>query len=212
MIRLVLAALAVACLLSPADAKSRGGCVETGSVMVPVCGTAAVKSANFLEGVRSIRVTMKRERSAVRRHKGASEGPKAVRKAPKAPSNLPIAAAYEPFHPVTDLVSRARAYMGTNPTGWRHVWCGRFMAMIAPTAASHVRNPNLAKAWLALRHTSGSVGDIAVLGRRGGGHVGVVTGFDSAGNPVIVSGNHGHRVGEGVYARGRVLAFVSSAE
>ena len=43
-----------------------------------------------------------------------------------------------------DLVSKARQYMGGNPTGWRSLWCGRFMAMIAPQAAARIRNPNLA--------------------------------------------------------------------
>lgn len=110
-----------------------------------------------------------------------------------------------------NLVAQARAYIGTNPTGWRHLWCGRFLAMIAPSVAAKVRNPNLAKAYLALPRTSGNVGDIAVLGRRGGGHVGIVSGFDSQGNPIIVSGNAGGGiVREGVYARSRVLAFVSA--
>jgi hypothetical protein len=44
-------------------------------------------------------------------------------------------------------------------------------------------------------------------GRRGG-HVGVVSGIDPNGNPIIISGNHGHRVGEGVYPRGRIYAYV----
>ena len=52
------------------------------------------------------------------------------------------------------------------------------------------------------------VGAIAVMGRRGGGHVGVVSGIDSRGNPIIVSGNHGHRVAESVYPRGRIFAYV----
>lgn len=53
----------------------------------------------------------------------------------------------------------------------------------------------------------GCVDCIAVLSRRGGAHVGVVTGYDASGNPIIVSGNHGHRVGEGVYDRRRVIAW-----
>jgi hypothetical protein len=36
----------------------------------------------------------------------------------------------------------------------------------------------------------------------------VVSGIDPHGNPVIISGNHGHRVGEAVYARARVIAYV----
>lgn len=41
-----------------------------------------------------------------------------------------------------------------------------------------------------------------------GGHVGVVSGIDKSGNPIIISGNHGHRVGEAAYPRGRVIAYV----
>jgi uncharacterized protein (TIGR02594 family) len=110
----------------------------------------------------------------------------------------------------SDLVSAARRYMGTNPTGWAHRWCGRFMAMIAPQAARRVGNPNLAMNWRRLPKISPQVGAIAVLRRRGGGHVGVVSGFDGRGNPIIVSGNHNRRVGEGVYPRGRVVAWVSA--
>lgn len=48
----------------PATASTRGvqrGCVETGDLMRPACGSAA---SGFLSGVRSIRVTMHRERRA----------------------------------------------------------------------------------------------------------------------------------------------------
>jgi uncharacterized protein (TIGR02594 family) len=53
------------------------------------------------------------------------------------------------------------------------------------------------------------VGAIAVMRRgRGGGHVGIVSGVDARGNPIIVSGNHGRRVAEAVYPRGRIHAYV----
>ena len=52
------------------------------------------------------------------------------------------------------------------------------------------------------------VGAIAVMGRHGGGHVGVVSGIDGNGNPIIVSGNHNHTVAELVYPRGRITAYV----
>lgn len=108
------------------------------------------------------------------------------------------------------LVGEARRYMGTNPTGRGRLWCGAFMAMIAPSAAKKVSNPNMARAYLELPHVSAQVGAIAVLGRgRRGGHVGVVSGFDPNGNPIIVSGNHGHLVGEGTYPKGRVIAYVA---
>lgn len=107
------------------------------------------------------------------------------------------------------LVDKARGYIGTNPTGWSSLWCGRFMAMIAPDAAARVRNPNMARDWLALQHVSVQVGAIAVLRRGRGGHVGVVTAIDANGNPTVVSGNHNRVVGEGTYPKGRVIAYVS---
>ena len=39
------------------------------------------------------------------------------------------------------------------------------------------------------------VGAIAVMGRRGGGHVGIISGIDANGNPIMVSGNNRNRVG-----------------
>ena len=52
------------------------------------------------------------------------------------------------------------------------------------------------------------MGAIAVMGRRGGGHVGVVSGVDPNGNPIVVSGNHNHTVAESVYPAGRISAYV----
>lgn len=82
------------------------------------------------------------------------------------------------------------------------------MAMVAPGAAAKVRNPALARSWASLPHTSASVGSIAVMARRGGGHVGIVSGFDRAGNPIIVSGNNRGAVREGTYPASRVIAYV----
>ena len=60
------------------------------------------------------------------------------------------------------------------------------------------------------RRVSGpQVGAIAVMSRgRGGGHVGVVSGIDGKGNPIVVSGNHSRRVAESVYSRSRIYAYV----
>jgi uncharacterized protein (TIGR02594 family) len=53
------------------------------------------------------------------------------------------------------------------------------------------------------------VGAIAVMNRgKSGGHVGIVSGFDKDGDPIIVSGNHSRRVAESVYARSRIVAYV----
>jgi uncharacterized protein (TIGR02594 family) len=52
------------------------------------------------------------------------------------------------------------------------------------------------------------IGAIAVMGRRGGGHVGIISGIDTQGNPIMISGNNGNRVREAPIARGRIYAYV----
>lgn len=117
---------------------------------------------------------------------------------------------YPTFSGMGTLVARARAYMGTNPTGWSRLWCGKFMEMIAPSAAARISNPALARNWIAAGpRVPCSTGTVAVLGRgRRGGHVGVVSGVDANGNLMIVSGNHNRTVGEGLYSRSRVIGCV----
>lgn len=69
----------------------------------------------------------------------------------------------------------------------------------------HRGGGNLAKAYASYgtRVSGPQVGAIAVMGRRGGGHVGVVSGVDPNSNPIVVSGNH-----EFVYPAGRISAYV----
>jgi uncharacterized protein (TIGR02594 family) len=107
------------------------------------------------------------------------------------------------------LVSEARKYIGTNPTGRRSLWCGAFMDMVL-RRTGHEGGGNLAKAYAhyGTQVQGPEVGAIAVMNRRGGGHVGVVSGIDPNGNPIIVSGNHNHTVAEAVYPRGRIVAYV----
>jgi uncharacterized protein (TIGR02594 family) len=107
-----------------------------------------------------------------------------------------------------DLVSRARAHLGQTAAQVgvrRNLWCGAFLNKIAGGGTGS----DLAKSWLAKPRTGPRVGAIAVMGRGRGGHVGVVSGFDGAGNPIIISGNHNRRVGESVYPKGRVIAYVA---
>lgn len=117
----------------------------------------------------------------------------------------------KPHFPSTDtsLLAKARRYIGTNPTGWRNLWCGRFLAMIAPNLARKIDNPNWARDWATLRHVKPSIGTIVVLRRGHGGHVGIVSGFDKHGNPRVVSGNHNRRVAESIYPKSHVIAYVS---
>ena len=107
------------------------------------------------------------------------------------------------------LVTEARKYIGTNPTGRGSLWCGAFMDMVLKRTG-HQGGGNLAwgYAHYGTRVSGPQVGAIAVMGRRGGGHVGVVSGIDANGNPIIVSGNHNHTVAESVYPRSRIAAYV----
>jgi uncharacterized protein (TIGR02594 family) len=111
------------------------------------------------------------------------------------------------------LVNIAQSQLGNGAIyGRRSLWCGRFMNWTLAHAGYRGTGSDLAQSFLRLPHTSPHVGAIAVFSRGGrSGHVGIVAGFDARGNPIIISGNHGHRVGRGVYPRRRVLAYVSPA-
>src|SRR4029079_14251939 len=80
--------------------------------------------------------------------------------------------------------------------------------MRATARASAVRMLAQSRPWAAARGGRPHVGAIAVMGRRGGGHVGVVSGVDPNGNPIVVSGNHNRTVAESVYPAGRISAYV----
>ena len=110
------------------------------------------------------------------------------------------------------LVTEARKYIGTNPTGRGSLWCGAFMDFVLKRTG-HSGGGNLASAYAhyGKRVSGPQVGAIAVMGRHGGGHVGVVSGIDANGNPIIVSGNHNHTVAESVYPRSRIAAYVMPA-
>jgi len=110
----------------------------------------------------------------------------------------------------SNVVAEARRYLGGNPTGRARLWCARFMNMVLQHTGHRGTGSDMARSFASYGHrVSGpQVGAIAVMGRRGGGHVGVVSGIDASGNPIVVSGNHGHRVAEAVYPRGRIYAYV----
>jgi uncharacterized protein (TIGR02594 family) len=113
------------------------------------------------------------------------------------------------------LVSEARKYMGTNPTDRKRLWCATFMNMVLAKAGYRGTNSDAAKSFAQYgrRISEPRVGAIAVLTRgKRGGHVGVVSGIDAGGNPIIISGNHNKRVGESVYPRSRVIAYVMPSE
>jgi uncharacterized protein (TIGR02594 family) len=111
----------------------------------------------------------------------------------------------------SNVVSEARRYIGGNPTGRGRLWCARFMNMVLQRSGHQGTGSDMARSFSSYgqRISGPQVGAIAVMSRgRRGGHVGVVSGIDASGNPIIVSGNHGNRVAESVYSRGRIYAYV----
>src|ERR1700679_1558508 len=110
----------------------------------------------------------------------------------------------------SDVVAEARRYIGGNPTSRGSLWCARFMNMVLTRSGHHGTGSDMASSFASYgqRISGPQIGAIAVMGRRGGGHVGVVSAIDAAGNPILVSGNNGNRVREASYPRGRIYAYV----
>lgn len=108
------------------------------------------------------------------------------------------------------LVSEARRYVGGNPTGRGSLWCARFMNMVLQHTGHQGTGSDMASSFAryGTRVSGPQVGAIAVMGRRGGGHVGIITGVDAQGNPIMISGNNGNRVREAPISRGRIYAYV----
>ena len=110
----------------------------------------------------------------------------------------------------SSLVMEARHYLGGNPTSRGSLWCARFMNMVLQRTGHRGTGSDMANSFAHYGHrVSGpEVGAIAVMGRRGGGHVGIITGIDAHGNPIMISGNNGNRVREAPISRGRIYAYV----
>ena len=108
-------------------------------------------------------------------------------------------------------IATARQYIGTNPTSMARLWCGNFMRLVSRQATGQdFRDGNLARNWARVgTPASGpAVGVIAIYSRgKTGGHVGIITGFDARGRPILLSGNSaGRRVAEHAYPR-RAIAY-----
>lgn len=90
----------------------------------------------------------------------------------------------------------------------RSLWCADFVNMIERRLGRSGTGSRAAASFASYgRRLSGpQVGAIAVMHRRGGGHVGIVTGTVPEG-VVIISGNHLGAVREAVYPRNRPYAY-----
>jgi uncharacterized protein (TIGR02594 family) len=108
------------------------------------------------------------------------------------------------------IVSEARRYLGGNPTSRGSLWCARFMNLVLQRTGYKGTGSDMAASFAhyGQRLSGPQVGAIAVMGRRGGGHVGIITGIDASGNPIMISGNNGNRVREAPISRGRIYAYV----
>jgi uncharacterized protein (TIGR02594 family) len=110
----------------------------------------------------------------------------------------------------SDLVSEARRYLGENPTSRASLWCARFMNMVLARTGHRGTGSDMASSFASYGHRvpGPEVGAIAVMSRRGGGHVGIITGTDASGNPIMISGNNRNRVREAPISRSRIYAYV----
>lgn len=111
----------------------------------------------------------------------------------------------------SSLVSEARRHLGGNPTGRGSLWCARFMNMVLQHTGHQGTGSDMASSFAryGTRVSGPQVGAIAVMSRgRRGGHVGIITGIDAQGNPIMISGNNGNRVRETPVSRGRIYAYV----
>lgn len=105
-------------------------------------------------------------------------------------------------------VSKARRYIGMNARqiGLHRttLWCSAFLRYVV---GSPPGVDDRAMSWLSQPRTTARIGAIAVVQSRRK-HVGVVSGFDANGNPILISGNHNNRVVEAAYPRRSVIAYV----
>ena len=181
-----------------------GGCIVLVALSIPAYSLPASKQATHIKPP----LPMAKPKQAAQRPV-AAPAPRA-RSAPVEQVSLSANMA-KPALGWPALVVEARKYMGTNPTARSRLWCATFMNMVLAKVGYAGTNSDAAKsfAYYGRRISEPRVGAIAVLTRgKNGGHVGVVSGIDSSGNPIIISGNHNKRVGEAIYARSRVIAYV----
>jgi uncharacterized protein (TIGR02594 family) len=110
----------------------------------------------------------------------------------------------------SSLVAEARHYIGGNPTSRASLWCARFMNMVLQHEGYRGTGSDMARSFASYgqRVSGPQIGAIAVMSRRGGGHVGIISGIDAQGNPIMISGNNGNRVREAPVSRARIYAYV----
>jgi uncharacterized protein (TIGR02594 family) len=181
-----------------------GGIAITGSAGTVMSGNGGMAMSGNAGMVTSGEVTRRASRRTMRRGGGMAINANDGGAANSATSS-------GGFGGGSGLVSEARRYVGGNPTGRGSLWCARFMNMVLEKTGHRGTGSDMANSFAhyGTRVSGPQVGAIAVMSRGGrGGHVGIITGVDAQGNPIMISGNNGNRVREAPVSRGRIYAYV----
>ena len=103
------------------------------------------------------------------------------------------------------LLEVAERYIGSHRfTPFRRPWCADAIGAWLHQAGYSSTGDGRAISYAHYgRATTPHIGAIAVMPH----HVGVVVGFSKDRGPILVSGNHRHRVGVGVYSAHRIIAY-----
>ncbi len=105
----------------------------------------------------------------------------------------------------TAPIAVARRYLGGNPIGWAHVWCGAFMRLVMRTAGyPDLPSGDLAAAWARYGRPSAPQPGAVVVWPH---HVGLITAVHGDGLATVISGNDGHRVRERVMSIRGAIGF-----
>ena len=115
--------------------------------------------------------------------------------------------------PTNSVIDEASRWLGSrNMTGHRGPWCAAFANFILEKTGHAPMNGNDVTAALHYGHhlAKPEVGAMAVVSTSYGreGHVGFVEGVNADGSIRLISGNWSHKVGEAVFSRRQVMAFV----
>ena len=178
-----------------------------GAAVVASCVAVPAEARPYHHHARSAHHYRLADRTVAIRHHPA-EGQRVGKPAVGAGATVENSAAASSL---SDLVAEARRWLGGhNPTSRRTLWCATFMNFVLARTGHSGTGSDAANSFASYGHrVSGpQVGAIAVMTRKGGGHVGVVSGVDASGNPVIISGNNANQVREAAYKGGRIYAYV----
>ena len=106
----------------------------------------------------------------------------------------------------SSLVGAMEQHLGGNPTGRSHNWCAAYLGMVLKGLGLPTSGSDMAVSYAHYGHpASPAPGVIAVFPH----HVGVIVKVIGNDKVELVSGNHSHRVGVGVYSMHKAVAWRS---